>query len=299
MLAMTIEPLLTRPRISLDEVGSPGQSLCFIIDQSRHPEALIRLYGLGHPLEQQNLFLGTEFEALADKGPIWVSAPETPELKALAVELCQQRSAGICLLTEDVQQALKHARWLLKANDGTGGQSLLSYYRASVWAALATATGQLPSQLMGPWKSVFSPPPKHFGKAKGDWIAWHAKARPLTDTASDARFTLSSNTALLQRTFGWLYWIDGEHEAFGSPDTSKLSQMIDNLELLTRHRIHQARHLRALANLVAGPDLEQREGVMEILTSSQQAFQKTDQLKALTAAAPLREQDNWNHHGTR
>lgn len=290
-MPMMLEALLTKPRTRLDTIDSPGQSLCFIIDQSRQPDALIRLYGLGHPLEQQQLFRGTQFEALADKGPIWVSAPETAELKTLAAELCQQRNAGICLLTSDVQQALEHARWLLKVNDGSGGQSLFSYYRPSVWAAVAIAAEHFPALLLGPWAQVFSPAPRHFGKSNGDWFAWHAEARPPTDTEYETHFTLPPDTAALQRRFGWLYWVDEEHEVFGFPDAAALPSLISNLELLTRHRIQQARHLRRLAELLAGPPLEHRADVMAILGSTQQAFQKTDQLKMLTGAPP-RKQDN-------
>ena len=299
MSIMAMESLLSSPRIRLDDLDSAGQSLCFIIDQSRQPEALERLYGLGHPLDQQNLFLRTEFAALADKGPIWISAPETAELKALAAELCQQRNAGICLLTRDVQQALKHARWLLKANDGSGGQSLLSYYRPSLWAALMTAAERPSAHLLGPWTSVFSSAPRHFGEGNGDWIAWPANQEPLGPTAYAMHFNLPPATVARQRRFGWLYWLDEEYAAFGSPETQSLPCIIDNLELLTQHRIYQARHLRELAALLTGPPLEDRPDVMAILVSDQLAYQKTDQLKKLTAAAPLREQDNWNHHGTR
>src|SRR5690606_16192065 len=293
-----IESLLRRPRIRLEELLCPAdQSLCFIIDQSRQPEALRRLYGLGQPLEQQNLFLGTEFAELADKGPIWVSAPETTELQALAAELCLQRNAGICLLTGNVQQAIAHARWLLKANDGSGGQSLLSYYRPSLWAALVTA--ETPSaQLMGPWTSVFSPAPRHFGAADGDWLAWPGtEARP-SPRAPDGHFHRPPAAAARNRTLGWLYWLDDEYETFGTPAPESLPSMIGNLEVLGRHRIHQARHLRTLADLVTGPPLEGRPEAMAILASELLAHQKTDQLRTLATRTPLREQDHRYHHGT-
>lgn len=280
MSVVMLDEFLSLPRSQSRDVsaGKPGQSLCFIIDQSRQQDTLARLYGLGHPLEQDNLFRNTEFSSMVDQGPIWVSAPETTELKALASQLCLEKNAGIALLTNDVAAAQAHARWLLKVNDGSGGQSLLSYYRPALWAALAMTSSQNLARLMGPWTSVFNPAPIHFGRLDGQWIAWHAEPQPSSNPA-ETYFKLPADTAKLQRRLGWVYWVDEHHAAFGSPSQDQLSGIADNLSILVAHRITQGRHLLRLSKIVVGPPLDQCPQTIAILESKNSPFKKVEQLE--------------------
>ena len=301
MREMTIESVLNRPRIEIQELGAAHSgALCFIIDQTRQPDALARLYGLGHPLEPTNLFIGTEFEALAEQGPIWVGGASTPELKALAADLCIERNAGLCLVTSDVQQALTHARWLLKANDGTGGQSILSYCRAELWAALASTAETISSQLMGPWSAILSPAPKHVSATSKRWIAWRAG----TDSPSippSTRFNLPPECFVAQRTFAWVYWVDEHFQHFGRPQGESLQRIVANLTFLSAHRISQGRHLLKLNQLICGSLLQARPDVVGVLESEGAAFLKVQRLADLPVA-PLNSaasaQDEWSHHGT-
>lgn len=302
MSDVMLEEFLSLPRIKTQELGAskPGQFLCFIIDQSRQQNTLARLYNLGQPLEQDNLYRTTEFAAMADQGPIWVSAPETTELKALAAQLCLEKNAGIALLTNDLEAARAHARWLLKVNDGSGGQSLLSYYRPALWAALAMTSSQNLAQLMGPWTSVFSPAPSHFGRSDGQWVAWHTEQQT-NPTPAETNFKLPAETARLQRQLGWVYWVDEHHAAFGSPSQDQLPGIADNLSTLVAHRITQGRHLLRLSKIITGPPLDQGPQTMAILESKESPFKKVEQLELLgiesvNSAANVK--DEWSHHGT-
>ena len=287
MHQLTIDSFLDRARSEVQEIGAEhGDALCFIIDQARQPDALARLYGLGQPLEPTNLFLGTEFEALAEQGPIWIGGEITPELKALAADLCIERNAGICLVTSDVQQALTHARWLLKANDGSGGQSILSYYRAELWAALASTAGAKLSQLMGPWSAVLSPAPKQVRESSKRWIEWRLDAdRPLA--AKNTFFNLPPGCFVAQRLFARVYWVDEHFQNFGKPRGDSLHRIVANLTLLSDHQITQGRHLLRLSPLICGSLLQPRTDVQRVLESSGAAYFKVQQLERLPGSTPL------------
>lgn len=302
MSDVILNEFLARPRVSNSGLSPrrAGQSLCFIIDQSRQPEALMRLYDLGQPIEQDNLFRSTEFESLTDKGPIWLSAPESSELKSLAAQLCLERHAGIALLTDDLPAALDHARWLLKVNDGSGGQSMLNYYRPSLWAALAITSGQHLGRLTGPWSSVFSPATRHFGGLPDQWIAWHSDTNSAPDNYQ-TRFNLPQGCAALQKRLGWVHWVDEQYPAFGSPSQNQLPGIADNLDTLVKHRITQGRHLLRLSQLVVGPPLDQITQAMAILQSKEASFRKVEQLERLDLepiSNTANVKDEWSHHGT-
>tara|TARA_R110000751_G_scaffold187292_1_gene293588 strand:+ start:214 stop:1122 length:909 start_codon:yes stop_codon:yes gene_type:complete len=295
-----IDSLLNRPRSDVKELGAgQGETLCFIIDQVRQPDALARLYGLGQPLEPISLYMGTEFEALAQQGAIWVGGATTPELKALAADLCIERNAGICLLTNDIQQALAHARWLLKANDGTGGQSLLSYYRAELWAALASTAKVNKAQLMGPWSAVLSPAPRYVGSGQEGWMEWRSEMdKPSVPAA--APFNLPAECSAAQRLFAWVYWVDEHFHQFGKPQDENLREIVANLALLSEHRITQGRHLFKLSQLICGSLLQTRADVLGVLKLNCAAFLKVQQLEKLPVVAVNRAssaQDEWSHHG--
>lgn len=300
MHQLTIDSFLGRARSEVQEIGAEhGDALCFIIDQARQPDALARLYGLGQPLEPTNLFLGTEFEALAEQGPIWIGGGITPDLKALAADLCIERNAGICLLTSDVQQALTHARWLLKAYDGSGGQSILSYCRAELWAALASTAKMASSQLMGPWSAVLSPAPKHVGADSKRWIMWSSASKSPVDSESP-HFNLPRDCSAAQRLFAWVYWVDEHFQYFGKPQCESLQQIVTNLMFLADNRITQGRHLLKLSPLIRSSLIQARPDVMEVLVSNDPAFLKVQKLNSLPFAPKnaASVQDEWSHHGT-
>lgn len=296
-----IGQLLNQPRTELAELYlGQGETLCAVIDQARQPDALARLYGLGQPLDPISLFVGTEFNALAQQGPIWVSGINTPELKAVVTDLCLERNAGICVVTNDQQQALQHARWLLKVNDGSGGQSLLNYYRPSLWAALATTSRQNLSWLTGAWAYVLSPAPKKLGQSAARWIAWHVGDKAALAPAETC-FTLPTETAQLQRQLGLVYWVAEHYAAFGAPSQSELRGLTDNLSILIDHHITQGRHLLRLSKIVAGSILEERPQIMAILQSQELPFKKVEQLELL-GVEPLNSaanvKDEWSQYGT-
>lgn len=280
MHEVMIDSLLNCGRTAVDDLAvAQNEVLCFVIDQVRQPDALARIYGLGQPLEPTNLFINTEFDALAQQGPIWINA-STPEMKALGADLCIERNAGICLLTNDVQHALAHARWLLKANDGTGGQSLLSYYRAELWAALTNTGENSISQLLGPWSAVLSPAPKRLGERQERWIEWRS-ATNSTFAPASTYFNLPPGCSAAQRLFAWMYWVDEYYEHFGKPQGESLQQIVANLTFLAGNRITQGRHLLGLSPLICGSLLQARPDVIKVLASSGPAFLKAQQLDSL------------------
>ncbi|WP_339848105.1 DUF4123 domain-containing protein [uncultured Halopseudomonas sp.] len=280
MSDVMLEAFLSLPRLDTHSLitDKPGQSLCFIIDQSRQQNTLARLYDLGQPIDQDNLYRNTEFAAMADQGPIWVSAPETAELRLLAAQLCLEKNAGIALLTNNVAAAQAHARWLLKASDSSGGQSLLSYYRPALWAALAMTSSQNLVRLMGPWASVFSPAPMHFGHPEGQWIGWRTESQHSSSPAEPC-FKLPADTARVQRQLGWVYWVDEHYSVFASPSQDQLPGIAHNLSTLVDHRIAQGRHLLRLSKIVAGPLLDQDPQAMVILESKDSSFKKVERLE--------------------
>src|SRR5690606_29697846 len=151
------------------------------------------------------------------------------------------------------------------------------------------------AQLMGPWTSVFSPAPRHFGAADGDWLVWTGSEGPLSPPAPDGHFHLPPAAAACNRTLGWLYWLDDEYETFGAPAPKPLSPIMYNHALMARHRSHPARLLRTLADLVTGLAPEGRPEAIARLASELLAHQKTDQLQTQATRAPLCDQDHRYH----
>lgn len=281
-----LNQFLAMPRHDFDNLVLQTQqdTLCFIIDPSRSPQALASIQRLDSSATVQSLFNTTDFEALADLGPLWLSAQRESELATLATQLCQATGSGIALATSDAEHALAHARWLLRVNDGSGGHSLLSYYKPSLWAALMLTAGDSANQLLGTWKTVFSPAPAHYPAGSGGWLNWSA---PTTDTngTNQPPYLLPPTIAAAQRTLRWLYWIDEEHEAFGNLSDKHLPQLIDDLELLAKQGIYEGRHLLKLAPLLSGPALNSQEQIMAILQTSDEAFIKVERLLQLAATS--------------
>ncbi|MGF6127454.1 hypothetical protein QF019_002663 [Pseudomonas frederiksbergensis] len=286
MHVTAMNTLLATPRYAFESLPreQTGQVLCFIIDRTRQPEAMSRLYRVGEPMVSQGLFIGTDFSEIAADGPLWLTAPWGSRLAAEAAKLCEENYSGIALTTDDPAKALAHARWLLRANDGSGGQSLLSYHKPSLWAALAYTAGETSHQLYGPWQNVYSPAPAHFGASNGNWLSW----RPVSELewlGDVSAFSIPDDAPKVQGRLGWVYWVDEQHTAFGEPTDEELPNIAENLDALVNHNIYEGRHLLKLAHIANGPLLETQAQAMAILQSREESFIKVEQLKQLATSA--------------
>lgn len=286
MHVKALSALLEAPRHGFVDLprDSSELTLCFIIDPVRQPEAMSRLYRVGEPVvDAQSLFLKTAFAEIAADGPLWVTAPWGSRLAAEAAKLCEENFSGIALTTADPDKALAHARWLLRANDGSGGQSLLSYHKPSLWAALAYTAGGNSHQLFGPWQHVYSPAPVHFGRNKGPWLSWRAVSEVewLGDTSV---FSLPPPAAKVQEHLGWVYWADEHHADYGEPSDEHLPNLVANLNVLVAHNIYEGRHLLKLGPITNGPLLETQPQAMAILQAREESFIKVQQLQQLTTS---------------
>jgi hypothetical protein len=287
MHVIAMNSLLTASRYAFESLPreQSSQVLCFIIDRGRQPDAMSRLYRIGEPMNAQALFSSTEFAQIANEGPLWLTAPWGSRLAAEASRLCEENHSGIALTSEDATEALAHARWLLKANDGSGGQSLLSYHKPSLWAALTYTAAETSVQLFGPWLAVYSPAPIHFGKERGTWLSWTVNSE-LKWLGDSAAFNLPDNAAQIQARLGWLYWVDEQYAAFGKPDNDRINEITENLDLLVKNNIYEGDHLLKLASVVDGPLLEARPEAMAILQSREESFIKVEQLMQIASANP-------------
>lgn len=248
----------------------------FVIDQQTVPDAQAKVFAVDEPTEQILLFQRTDFHHLADQGPLWFSAEAGSALQQLGESLCQQHSAGIALCAEDRDAAIAHACWLLTVNDGSGGQSLINYYRPDIWAAMALTSSE---QLFAPWSAVYSPAPHALGARPQHWIGWHAPLDYSPNTVQK-HYSLAASTQLTQRTLRWVYWIDRHYTKFNAPHGQQLPAIVDNLELLVDHGISEGRWLVRLADLVSRTRLEEQEPVMAILRGKADPFIKVDQILA-------------------
>ena len=286
MHVKALSALLDAPRHAFDQLPreSAGPTLCFIIDRTRQPEATSRLYRLGEPINCQGLFLDTDFAEMAAEGPLWLTAPWGSRVAAEAAKLCEENFAGIALTTDAPAKALAHARWLLRANDGSGGQSLLSFHKPSLWAALAYTAGENSHQLFGPWQHVYSPAPVHFGRNRGTWLSW----RPVSELewlGDVSAFNLPQAAPTVQEHLGWVYWADEQYAVYGEPTDEQLPNLVENLKVLVAHNIYEGRHLLKLGQITNGPLLETQPQAMTILQSREESFIKVQQLQQLATSA--------------
>lgn len=258
---------------------SSGETLCFVIDQQVHPDALARLYGVGEPIVIEPLYLGTEFATISE-GPLWLQARWGSALANCAMRLCEDRFAGIAIRAADPAQALAHARWLLRVNDGSGGQSLLSYHKPSLWAALSLTSGSSRMSLLGPWQSVYSPAASRFQDDQQRWLGW--SGNPNTDRLSQPSvFTLPENISHNQRQIDWLYWLDEYFADYAEPNRAQVPNLIANLDLLVNSEIIEGAHLLKLAALTAEMRFDGQPQIMAILQSKDYAFIKVSRLLEL------------------
>jgi hypothetical protein len=286
MHVKALSALLAEPHYAFEHLPreSSGLTLCFIIDRSRQPETMSRLYRIGEPLNSQGLFIATDFAEMAADGPLWLTAPWGSRLAAEATKLCEENFSGIALTTLDPVKALAHARWLLRANDDSGGQSLLSYHKPSLWAALAYTAGESSHQLFGPWRHVYTPAPRNFGQQRGNWLNWQPAPEPkwLGDVSA---FNLPQDAPKTQEQLGWVYWIDEQYAAYNEPTDEELPNLVQNLSTLVDHNIYEGRHLLKLGQIANGPLLESQPQAMAILQSREESFIKVEQLKQLATSA--------------
>ncbi|MBC3268916.1 DUF4123 domain-containing protein [Pseudomonas sp. SWRI81] len=283
MHVKALSALLSEPRYNFSDLPVTSESLCFIIDQGLQPDALGRLYRVGEPVVAHGLFVGTDLAEIPEE-PLWLVAPKGGKVAKVAAELCEERFSGIAISTPDPEKALAHARWLLRANDGSGGQSLLSFHKPSLWAALAYTADKAFDQLLGCWNAVYSPAPIHFGQERGRWLVWTTNGES-TWSGDRAAFNLPEAAAKVQARLGWVYWVDEEYAAFNEPDDDRLNDIADNLDLLLKHNIYDGDHLLKLGPVVNGPLFETQLGIMAILQSKDESFIKVDRLLESAAVA--------------
>ncbi|WP_311968431.1 DUF4123 domain-containing protein [Pseudomonas baltica] len=270
-----LDRLLELPATAFSAIAA-GETLCFIIDRQTHSDALSQLYGVGEPIEIEPLYFGTEFASM-DDGPLWLQARWGGELARCAARLCENQLGGIALRTAHPAKALAHARWLLRANDGSGGQSLLSYHKPSLWAALSLTDGATRDSLLGPWLSVYSPAPSHFFDTARSWLSWPGNPNAHCLSQHPA-FTLPARTAQDQQRLDWLYWLDEYFAEYGSPERARLPGIIVNLDLLVQGEIFQSDHLLKLATLTAEAPFAAQPQAMAILQTTDYDFIKVDRL---------------------
>lgn len=282
--------------INLPRQYSPAetaQPLHFILDPALYPDLFIDL--AAHQVFAFDLlFIGTDFASLASTGPIWLSTDANSPAADCCMHLCQHHHAGIAIAAPHSNQALEHARWLLKVNDGSGGQSWVTYYQPALCAALlGTTPPSSMSQLLGPWSAVYAPSTNHIDGLAPGWLSWQLQ-QP-SPTPAGTFFTLSPHTEPVYVTLRWLYWLDQQHAAFNQPDVEQLPALIDNLNLLRQHQIHKGRHLLELAQVMVRTDLASQPAAMAILRSADEAFDKVEQLKMLMDSPDPRSKPSaWN-----
>lgn len=279
---------INQPRQST--LAATSQPLHFILDQALYPDLLKELSAhQGYAFDY--LLIGTDFASRASSGPIWLSAQSGSAIAEWCMHLCQHRHAGIAIVATNSELALKHARWLLKVNDGSGGQSWQTYYQPALCAALVgTTQPSSMSLLLGPWSAIYAPSPRHIQGLSPGWLSWQTD-HP-TQAATSPLFNLPACTEPTYVTLRWVYWLDQQHAAFDHPDVEQLPALIDNLNLMLQHQVYESIHLLQLAVLMVRTDLASQPAVMAILRSADQAFAKVEQLQALMSLPDSRKKQS-------
>ncbi|QXH46270.1 DUF4123 domain-containing protein [Pseudomonas xanthosomatis] len=274
-----LRALLATPTCTLGAL-EPVEQLVFVIDLGIEPDALASLYQLGEPFEPTLLFKDSEFEALAWQGPCSFSAAPGSVLAEKAAELCLARRCGMVLAAANSEQAVAHVRTLLKVNDGSGGQSLLSLGKPHLWAALALTSDAQAPRLFGPLSQVLTPVPAHLEVAGQPWYLWPAPIQQQGDRPQWP-YNLPPGFRATARSLRLLYWLDGEHAIFGSPKGSEVATAVANLETLIEHGMSEGRYLKQLHGQVNGPLLLDDAQAMAILRSDAKPSAKSEQLAGL------------------
>jgi len=258
------------------------ESLYFVVDPGRDSTALARLYQLGLPFEPMPLLIGTDLAALAAQGPFGFSAQTHSELSRAAARLCSANHCGIVFAGAERDALQNHARSLLKVNDGSGGQSMLSLGNPHLWAALALTSETAAQRLFGPCSEVFSPVPHQLSMAPAPWYHWPAPPSRSLDPKAPL-LALPPGFVHTAQTLQILYWVDERYQVLGSPSLEQLPRLLGNFAALIKHGITEGRHLLKLATMAKGPDLTENAEAMSILQAHDDDFLKVEQLIHLAA----------------
>lgn len=258
-------------------------SVCFIIDQNRQPQALERLYEQAGTFTFEFLLSKTEFAHLARSGPLWISTPRGSLHERIGQALCLDNAGGIAITCHEPHAALQHARWLLKVDDGSGGQSLATYYQPELWAAMALYCGNpsLRSHLLGPWLSAACSAPRHILHCQ-DWLGWQADPTAAGE-ALTGYFALPPQTPQAYRLLRWLYWLDRHHQHIEPrPAQAQLATLIGNLDYLHNSGITQNRHMLKLSALINGPAIAKQPELATIASCGDAPHLIVERLLAAT-----------------
>ena len=248
----------------------------FIIDQVLRPDALEKLYQIDGSITARYIFGGTEYEELADIGPVWISSNGSSASGVAAATICHESLAGLAIYTPlPTESAFEHAQYLLTQHDHVYGESLCRYYDPRLWSALALSLPGLHA-LFGPWEKVSVPLPKS-GETTS-WLHWNNPI-PKVLPVSCPPLASSSDTLALHREIRWHYWTMQYLHIFPvTVDSKNLPNIISNLQLLVDNGIHESRHLLRLLPHLPAEKLDTNSTAMSILKSSLSASQK---IKAL------------------
>lgn len=258
----------------------PGENnLHFIIDRVLQPQALEKLYQAEGSIETRLLFQNSDYTALLDSSPVWVSVPGSSAAGKMAAQLCHERLAGIAIHSSlSAQDAFLHAQALLTVNSTTHGESLCRYYDPRLWAALALSLDdKTRANLFGPWARVLSPAPQ-LVRSENTWLAW--QNRQDVHPAATQQLALGIAELELHQEVRWLYWVSERSAAFASPLSSATMRIvIDNLQLLSDHGIDEARHLQRLLPRLDKQPLLSHDEIMSTLRSDLPLIQKLEKLE--------------------
>ena len=269
------------PQSTPGEWHADGQ-VYFILDQVLHPKALEKLYQAEGSIETRMLFQNSDYAALIDSSPVWISAQANSQAESLAAQLCHDRLSGIAIQSnQSAEDAFSHAQALLTVNSTTHGESLCRFYDPRLWSALALSFDENnQANLFGPWSRVFTPGNALIGSA-ASWLQWqHSQT---TQDAATQQLTLGSHELQLHQEVRWLYWLSQHTTAFANPlSQAEIRTVIDNLQLLSTHGVDEARHLERLLLRLNKQPLQDQDATMSILRSDLPLLQKLEKLETLT-----------------
>lgn len=272
-----IKALEDLPR-SKPEEWQDESSLYFIIDRVLQPQALEKLYQAEGSIETRLLFQNSDYAALIDNSPVWVSVQGSSAAGQTAAQLCHERQAGIAVHSSlSAEEAFRHAQSLLTVNSTVHGESLCRYYDPRLWAALALSLdNKALANLFGPWAQVLTPAYHRVG-SKNTWLSWESRQQVLRTTQ---QLALGAPEFELHQEIRWLYWISERPDAFASPLSSATMRIvIDNLQLLSEHGIDEARHLQRLLPRLDKQPLLSHDEIMSTLLSDLPLIQKLEKLE--------------------
>lgn len=265
---------------STPEDWHTGDSVYFILDRVLQPQALEKLYQAEGSLETRILFQSSDYAALIDSSPVWISVQDNSQVENLAAQFCHERLSGIAIQSkQSAEDAFRHAQSLLTVNSTTHGESLCRFYDPRLWSALALSFDE-PNQanLFGPWRRVFTPGNALIG-SETSWLQWQ---RPqTTQDAATQQLTLGSRELQLHQEIRWFYWLSQHTAAFVSPlSSADIRNVIDNLQLLSTHGVDEARHLQRLLPRLNRQPLQDQDAIMAILRSDLPLLQKLEKLES-------------------